>query len=147
MSNYPIPRSNYNSLKNLPKDCLIEEIRILENNWQGALDFNDVQANYIKFLYDNASDEVKKKFIEYCGSNAIERSDILIESNKKKKVYLRDVKPGQEFYFATDMKRNTCVSYGRLPSGRYSVVDMCKSPDSNYGTFPGESEVCLVNGE
>lgn len=69
MSAYPIPRSSYSSLKRLTKECLIEEIRILENNWQNALDFNEVQADYINFLYDNASEEVKKKFVRYCDNN------------------------------------------------------------------------------
>ena len=81
MITYPIPRSNYNSLKSLTKECLIEKIRILENNWQDALDFNDVQADYIKFLYDNASDEVKKKFVRYCGNNAVANDKLLVFFN------------------------------------------------------------------
>ena len=92
-------------------------------------------------------DKVEKEFIEDSVKELLERNSTPANDKKTKTIYLRDVKPGQEFYFASDMSRDTCVSYGKLPSGRYSVVDMYKSPDSNYGEFPGESEVCLVNGE
>ena len=53
------------TLKSMTKEWLINYIRALEDNWSAALKFNEVQASYLEFLYDKASDDVRREFIKY----------------------------------------------------------------------------------
>lgn len=107
----------------------------------------DYFSKDIAMFHAEPINKLEKEFVDDSVKELLGESDIPAKNKKSKTIYLRDVKPGQKFYFVSDMNRDTCVSYGKLPSGRYSVVNMRESPDSNYGEFPGESEVCLVEGE
>lgn len=75
---YPVHKYSKSTLMGMTKEMLIAEIYYLENNLAGAYQMNNVQAGYIDFLYENASDELKLKFIREGGKYVEAKDDMLI---------------------------------------------------------------------
>lgn len=77
---YPVHKYSKSTLMGMTKEILIGEIYCLENNLASAYRMNDIQAGYIKFFWENSSDEVKDKFIKEGGHYVeVKEGGIVIE--------------------------------------------------------------------